>query len=132
MSTARNIEAQTKKELDSKKENTVPGKTYLPDTDIFENEESLFVVMDLPGINKEAIDINLEKDELTVRAEVELSNYENFQAVYTEYNVGHFNRRFSLSNKVDQERIEARVEDGVLTLTLPKAEEAKPKKVVIN
>ena len=132
MSTTGNIESRSKKELETKEESTVPGKYYLPDTDIYETEQALTVVMEIPGINKDAIDIHLEKDELSVRAEVDLANYDNYQPAYTEYNVGHFKRRFSLSNKVDQDKIEANVENGVLFLTLPKAEEAKPKKVVIN
>jgi HSP20 family molecular chaperone IbpA len=132
MTDTTDLKIQEKKELASKEEKTVPGKYYMPYTDIFETGEALTVVMEIPGIKKDGIDIKLEKDELTINAEIALDNYKNFKPVYTEYNVGHFTRSFALSSKVDQDRIEANVSDGVLTLTLPKAEELKPRRITVN
>lgn len=132
MTESTELKAQEKKELESKEEPTVAGTHYIPYTDIYENENALTVVMEIPGINKDAVDISVEKNELSVSAEVKLDNYKGFKPVYTEYNVGHFKRSFSLSSKINQDSIEASFSDGVLHLTLPKAEQAKPRRITIN
>lgn len=129
---ARSLEIQKKKELVEKEEKTIPARYYVPYTDIFETEDALTVVVEMPGVEKDAIDINIEDDVLTIEGRIDLTNYAEMQPVYTEYNVGHYSRRFSLSSKIDQARISAEMKDGVLTLTLPKAEEAKPRKIAIN
>ena len=126
------IQTHEKKELSSVEEKTIPGKYYIPDTDIYETSDSLMVVMEIPGVGSESVDIRLEKDTLTVNASIDLENYKRFKPVYTEYNVGHYSRSFVLSDKVDQDRIEAKVSDGVLTLRLPKAEAVKPRKIQVN
>jgi len=132
MSDTKDIELQEKKELNSGNEKTVPGTYYVPYTDIYESSEALTMVMEIPGIKKDAVDIRIEKNKLEITAEIDLDNYGNFSPVYTEYNVGHFTRSFSLSNKVDRDRIEATVQDGALYLKLPKAEEAKPRRISVN
>jgi len=129
---ARSLEVQKKKELVEKEEKTVPARYYVPYTDIYETEDALTVVVEMPGVEKDAIDINIEDGVLTIEGRIDLTNYAEMQPVYTEYNVGHYSRRFSLSSKIDQGRISAEMTDGVLTLTLPKAEEAKPRKIAIG
>lgn len=126
------MQTHEKKELSTKEEKTVPGKYYIPDTDIYETSDALIVVMEIPGVSNENIDIKLDRDQLTINANINLENYKHFNPVYTEYNVGHYSRSFTLSNKVDQEKIEAQVSDGVLSLKLPKAEELKPRKIQVN
>lgn len=132
MTDPKDLEIQEKKELDSNKEQTIPGKYYVPCTDIYETQEALVVVMEVPGVSKDDIDVRLEKDELLINADINLESYRSYEPAYTEYNIGHFSRSFVLNNKVDRDRIEANVADGVLTLTLPKAEEAKPRKITVN
>ena len=132
MTELHDLKLQEKKELEQREEKTVPGTYYSPYTDIYESADALTVVMEIPGVSKDTIDIRLDKDELTVNAEINTQNYSDFQPVYTEYNIGHFSRSFILNSKVDRERIEANVADGVLTLTLPKAEEAKPRRITIK
>jgi HSP20 family molecular chaperone IbpA len=129
---AKSLEVQEKKELAEKEEKTVPTRYYVPYTDIFETADALTVVMEVPGVEKDRIDIKIEEGILQVEGRIDFDNYADMQPVYTEYNVGHYSRRFSLSSKIDQERISARMEDGVLTLMLPKAEEAKPRKIAIS
>jgi len=132
MAQSQALQPQEKKELVSKDETTVPVRYFVPATDIFETEEGLTVVMEVPGIDREAIDISLENDVLKVEAKIDPSKYEGMEPLYTEYNVGHFARSFTLSNKIDQQQISAKLEDGILTLTLRKVKEAMPRKISIG
>src|SRR6516225_10107995 len=121
--TAQELEVQQKRELDKKEEKTIPVRTFLPHTDIYETPEALVVVMEMPGVNREHADITVEDDILSVAGRIDFSRYEKLQPVYTEYNVGYYRRSFSLSpSSIDEHRISADMKDGVLTLTLPKAE----------
>ena len=126
------LEVQQKKELVAKGEKTAPARTYVPSTDIYETDDALKVVMEVPGVDRKNIDIKLENDELRVDARIDFSNYDGMEPLYTEYNVGHFARRFVLSHTIDQQQISAQLNDGVLTLTLKKAKEAIPRRIAIN
>jgi HSP20 family protein len=132
MAQSQALEVQEKKELVSKEEKTVPARYYVPTTDIFETEDALAVVMELPGAEKRAIDVNVENDVLRVEARIDYSKYEGLEPLYTEYNVGHFARSFTLSNKIDKQQINAQLDDGVLTLTLKKAKEAHPRRIELG
>jgi len=132
MARSQALEVQEKKELVSKDEKTAPARYYVPNTDIYETEEALTVVMELPGVERQAVDVNVENDVLRVEARIDSSKYEGLEPLYTEYNVGHFARTFTLSNKIDQQQISAQFDDGVLTLTLRKAKEAIPRRIAIN
>ena len=88
--------------------------------------------MEMPGVEKNDINVALENDVLRVDGQIDFSKYEGMEPVYTEYNVGHYTRSFTLSSKIDQERISAQLDDGVLTLTLPKAKEAQPRRISIG
>nr|VFK78553.1 MAG: HSP20 family protein [Candidatus Kentron sp. SD] len=113
-------------------ERITPGRFYVPDTDIHEDGERLVLTMDLPGVDKNDLEINLEKSILSVEGRVNLTDYDGLDPVYTEYNVGHFARTFRLSREVDQEGITARMEDGVLTLYLKKREESMPRRIAVS
>jgi len=132
MARSQALEVQEKKELVSKDEKTIPARYYVPTTDIFETEDALIVVMELPGVEKQAIDVNVENDVLRVDARIDFAKYEGFEPLYTEYNVGHFARSFTLSNRIDRQQIDAQLNDGVLTLTLKKTKEALPRQIAIN
>ena len=88
--------------------------------------------MEVPGVEKGAVDISVENDVLKVEAKIDPAKYEGMDPLYTEYNVGHFARSFTLSNKIDQQQIGAQLENGVLTLTLKKAKEATPRRIAIS
>ena len=126
------LEVQQKKELLSKEEKTAPIRYYVPQADIFETEDTLQVILEVPGVQKDKIDIQLEKDTLRIDAQIDVSKYEGYEPVYTEYNVGHFQRSFTLSNRIDRDAISADLQDGVLTLTLMKAKEAKPRSIPLT
>ena len=126
------LQVQGKRELDKKQEATVPTRFFMPIADIFEDANALTVVLEMPGVDKSKVDINVEGGVLNIDGRLDFSKYEGMQPVYTEYNIGHYRRSFTLSNKIDQGRISAEMKDGVLTLVLPKAEEAKPRRISVN
>jgi HSP20 family molecular chaperone IbpA len=126
------LAVQEKKELVSKEEKTVPARYYVQNTDILETDEDLTVVMEIPGVEKKNVDVSIENDVLRVEGRIDFSKYGGMEPLYTEYNVGHFARAFTLSDKIDQQQITAQLDDGVLTLTLKKAKEAMPRKIAIN
>ena len=132
MATAQELAVRDKKELVTKEEKTAPGRYFVPYADIYETEDALTVVMEMPGVEKQVLDIALENGVLKVDGRIDFSKYEGMEPVYTEQNVGHYTRSFTLSNKIDQEKISAQLDDGVLTLTLPKAKEAQPRKIAIG
>jgi HSP20 family molecular chaperone IbpA len=132
MAEKQELSVREKKELIGKDEKTVPGRYYVPPADIYETEDALAVVMEMPGVEKNDLNIALENDVLKVDGRIDFTTYESMEPVYSEYNVGHYARSFTLSNKVDQEKISANLEDGALTLTLPKAKHAQPRKIAIG
>jgi HSP20 family protein len=113
-------------------EQTRPGRTYVPDVDIYETADSLWLRADMPGVDEQSIEINVNDGVLSIEGQVAVKEYENLAPVYTEYNVGNYARRFTLANTIDTERISARMKNGVLELELPKAEKAKPRRIVIS
>jgi HSP20 family protein len=131
MVSGQELQVQEKRELQKKEESTAPVRMFLPTTDIYETDQALTVVMEMPGVDKEKVEINVEDGVLTVEGRIDFSKYEALQPVYTEYNIGNFRRSFDLSNSIDQDKIRADMKDGVLTLTLPKAEQAKPRKIAV-
>lgn len=132
MNENKDLQVQEKKEVEKAPEQTVPTRYFVPPADIFENEDVLTMVMEMPGVKKENVDISLENDRLQVEGQIDFSNYEGLEPVYTEYNIGHYKRAFTVSNKIDQSKISAEVNNGILTLLLPKAEESKPRKIDIQ
>ena len=132
MSGSQELAVREKQELAQQEEKTVPGRYYVPPADIFETEEALTLMLEMPGVGKDSIDIQIENDVLRVEGRINYSPYSDLEPTYTEYNVGHYTRVFTLSNKIDQGAITARMEDGVLTLTLPKSKGALPRRIAVN
>ena len=126
------LQVREKRELEKKQESTAPARTFVPSADIFETEPALTVVLEMPGVDKNNVDVNIEDGILTVQGRLDFAKYEGLQPIYTEYNIGHYRRSFSLSQKIEQTKISAEMADGVLTLVLPKAEEAKPRRIAIG
>ena len=128
----KDLEATAKKEVEQKQEPTVAGKRYIPATDIIETDGELLLYMDMPGVEKDQINVKLEKNVLVIDGQINSNPYADLKALYTEYNIGHFTRRFELSNEIDQARIGATVDEGVLKLTLPKVPEKQPRLIQVN
>ena len=126
------LQVQQKREVDRTQESTTPTRAFMPSADIFETEDALTVVLEMPGVSKDNIDVSVENDILTVEGRIDFGKYEGLRPVYGEYNVGPFRRSFRLSSRIDQGKINAEMRDGVITLALPKAAEAKPRRITIS
>lgn len=101
-----------------------------PPVDIYETRDGLVVLADLPGVSKEALDVRVDNNLLTIRARADHAGRKD--GTYREYELVNFFRQFELSDNVDQQRISADLKHGVLTLSLPKAEEAKPRQIEVR
>ena len=132
MAKSKELSVQQKKELASKEEKTVPSRYFIPSTDIYEGEDALTLVMEMPGVEREDVNVQLENDVLRVEGRIDFAKYEGLEPVYAEYNVGHFTRAFTLSDKIDQDGISAELAYGVLTLTLKKSKAALPRRIEIR
>ena len=132
MASAQELQVQKKREMENKEEATIPARVFLPDADIYETQNELKVVLEMPGIEKDNVEIKLEDGVLHIEGRLDLSKYGGLQPLYTEYNVGHYARGFQLSSKIDQGKIAAEMKDGVLSLTLPKLEEVKPRTIRVK
>jgi HSP20 family protein len=126
------LQVQKKRELENKEETTIPARVFVPAADIYEAENDLTVVLEMPGVEKKNIDINIEDGVLSIEGRIDLAKYQGLQPLYTEYNIGHYSRSFRLSSKIDQSKIAAEMKDGVLSLKLPKVEEAKPRVIQVK
>jgi HSP20 family protein len=132
MAKSQELSVQQKKELAPKEEKTVPTRYYVPNADIYETDETLTLVMEVPGVEKKDVSVQLENDVLRIEGRIDFSKYEGLEPVYAEYNIGHYARAFTLSDKIDQDGISADLADGVLTLTLKKAKSALPRRIEIR
>ena len=132
MASGQELQVQQKREVEKKQESTVPARVYVPVTDIFETNAALMLALEMPGVDRENIDVKLESGVLTIEGTIDFTKYEGMYPVYTEYNVGNYARTFELSSDIDQERISAELKDGVVMLTLPKLEKAKPRKIKVS
>jgi HSP20 family molecular chaperone IbpA len=132
MAKKQEVQVQEKREVEKGQESTTPMRAFMPAADIFETEDALTVTLEMPGVSKDHVDVGIENGLLTVEGRIDFSKYEGLQPVYTEYNVGPYRRSFRIPNRIDQDRINAEINDGVMTLVLPKAEEAKPRRIKVN
>jgi HSP20 family protein len=114
------------------REATRPGKIFLPPVDIYETEEAIVVLADMPGVPADKVTIDVKEGQLTISGAIAPPQGEQEHLLVQEYQTGNFSRDFTLGQLVDQNRIEAAMKDGVLRLTLPKVEKAKPRKIEIK
>jgi HSP20 family protein len=132
MDTKQELQVQQKRELDKKEESTIPVRVFVPTADIYETQDALKVILEMPGVEKGNVDVHVEDGVLNVEGRLDLTKYQGLQPLYTEYNIGHYSRSFRLSNKINQDKIGAELKEGVLSLTLPKVEEAKPRTIQVS
>ena len=132
MSDSKELQVKDKQEVAAPAEQTRPGVVFTPDVDIFENEQQITLLADMPGVASNDITIDLNDNVLNISGEVKPFETGNEQDVLIEFEIGRYQRQFTLSEVIDQSRIEAKHEDGVLRLTLPKAEKAIPRQIAVT
>lgn len=113
-------------------ERTRECQCFAPRADIYELDDQIVIVADVPGASDKSVDIMLEKDILTLNAYVDAPEIEGYSLTYAEYEVGDYQRSFRLPDQVDRENIEAVIKDGVLRIFLPKAAEAQTRKISVK
>ena len=131
-SKTKEIQVKPKQEVTSAAEQTKPGMVFTPSVDIFETDRELTLLADLPGVTAENLTIDLRENTLTLTGEVDPFERADEKDLLIEYEIGKYYRQFSLSNVIDQSKIDANLTNGVLRLTLPKVEEAKPRKIEVR
>lgn len=107
-------------------------RTFIPRTDIYETEKDIVLILDMPGVNEESIDITLEKNVLTITGISNFVGPKEHTLAIAEYMAGDYARNFRVTDRINSEKINAVYKDGVLRLSLPKAEELKAKKISIK
>ncbi len=113
-------------------EQTRPGPVYTPAADIFETEHAITVLADMPGVKAHDLKIDLHDNMLTLTGRVTGAEETGAKDVLREYRAGTFYRRFTLSETIDQAKIDAKLADGVLRLELPKIEKARPRQITVR
>lgn len=126
------VEALEQKVNAGKPEHTRDLPVFVPDTDIYETDDAVVVVVDMPGVDEKHVEVDLENRVLTITGYQTPETFEGLEPVAAEYRVGNYRRSFTLSEDVDTEGITARVKDGVLRIRLPKAKELQPRKIQVE
>jgi HSP20 family protein len=126
------LKPQEKEVLPTSSERTRPGRVFLPRVDIYETEEAVVMLADMPGVASDKVGIDLKDNQLIITGDIVPPLGEKEHLLIREYETGNYLREFTLGQLVDQKRIEAMMKDGVLRLVLPKVEKAKPRKIEVK
>lgn len=111
---------------------TAPAPCLVPPVDIFEDEQGITLLADLPGVSRERLGVRVDGDSLVIEGTAEVAGPRDLELVYGEAQVPAYRREFTLSRELDASRIEAQLKDGVLRVAIPKAEEAKPRRIEVR
>ena len=123
---------QLEKQQPGEAELTQDRPVYVPAADIYEKEDAILVQCDMPGVDEANVEVTLEDNVLTLTGRQQDKAPEGYGLVAAEYGTGIFRRSFTVSNQIDNEKIKARMKHGVLSLELPKAKAAQPRKIKIS
>ena len=126
------IKVREKQEVAHPAEQTRQGVYFTPSVDIFETDKEITLLADMPGVPPDKLVVDLRDNILTLEGDVAPPDAPKEEAIYEEYTTGRFYRQFSLSEVIDQNKIDAQMTDGVLRLTLPKVEKATPRKITVR
>lgn len=126
------LQARDKREAKPNAEQTTPGRVYSPSVDIFEDDQALTIVADMPGVPSDQVTIDLRNDVLSLTGVPSVTVPEQEDSLLQEYDTGKYFRQFTLSEVIDQANIQANLNNGVLRVTLPKVGPAKPRRIEIT
>ena len=126
----RDIQVQGKKEIEAQGELTQEGPFFVPNVDIFEDNDNLVLLADMPGVSKDNVDIRIEDGQLRIQGKVSKETPGDY--VLSEYSIGNYYSNFALSIIIDQSSIQASMKNGVLRIVLPKSDKSKPRKITIK
>ncbi|MBT2971450.1 MAG: heat-shock protein [gamma proteobacterium symbiont of Ctena orbiculata] len=127
-----NSKELSKHDVQTRQHRELPQRSIRPDVDIFEDERGITLKADLPGVNKEGLDIQVDKETLSIDGKAEIEMPEAMQALYADVRATRYQRSFSLSSELDGDKTEASLKDGVLSLRIPKREQYQPRKIEIR
>jgi HSP20 family protein len=126
------LQAKEKMEAAALAERTMPGRVFTPAVDIFETDKKITLLADMPGVKAADLNIDLRDDTLTLTGAVPPFEGPQEEDILIEYGIGTYSRQFSLSEVIDQGKIDAQLTDGVLRLSLPKVEKATPRQITVK
>ena len=129
---SKELKVREKQEVTSPAEQTAPGLVFTPAVDIFETEKKITLLADMPGVKADDLTIDLRDNTLTLSADIAPVENVNEDDILVEYETGRYYRQFTLGELINQENIDAQLNDGVLRLSLPKVEKATPKKITVQ
>ena len=129
---SKEIKVREKQEVTSPAEQTTPGLVFTPAVDIFETEREITLLADMPGVKADDLTIDLRDNTLTLSADVASVDNDQEEDILVEYETGRYYRQFTLGELVNQDNIDAKLNDGVLRLSLPKVEKATPRKITVK
>ncbi len=129
MAEAKNVQVRQKESVQPEEN---PARTRMPAVDIYEGEDGLVLVADLPGVSSDGLDVRVERDVLAIHGRIDAREARAGEAYHAEIQPADFYRAFALGEDLDAGKIAATLKNGVLTLELPKAERAKTRKIEIR
>jgi len=130
---SQSLRISEKRELDTSVHQELrSGNWFIPATDVYETPEEVMLIMDMPGVCFDCAHLNIVEDELIITGHVTHGEDDDDYVLYREYDVGHYHRHFGLPEMIDRDKIDARMADGVLTVTMPKVEQARPRRIPIK
>jgi HSP20 family molecular chaperone IbpA len=132
MTETRDLQAREKQVVATPSEQTRPGLVFTPAVDIFETDAAITLLADIPGVVPEDVQIDLRDNVLTINATPRPWENAEESDVLIEFEIGNYYRQFTLADVIDQAKIEAKIQDGVLRLVMPKAAKALPRKITVN
>ena len=132
MAETKELQAKDKVEVSTPAEQTKPGPVFTPNVDIFETDKEIIMLAEIPGVKAADLSIDLRDDILTLTGEVKPLNRPEEQDILIEYQFGRYYRQFTLAEVIDQSKIDAELNNGILRLTQPKAEKAMPRQIAVK
>jgi HSP20 family molecular chaperone IbpA len=132
MADTKELQVKEKQEVAAPAEQTRPGLVFRPYVDIFETDSDIVLLADMPGVSAEGVNIDLRDNVLTLTGDVKPWEGGDESDILVEFEIGTYHRQFTLSATIDQEHIDAVLKDGVLRLTLPKAQKSKPRQIAVK